>query len=95
MKELVLEKYGVYRVELPNHPVTRKQGKKAITVNGSEWAGPHPCVVINVNEDGQSAIVCPLTSAQDRNGGEKYFPGSVKKIMASRASRGPNGVHPR
>jgi mRNA-degrading endonuclease toxin of MazEF toxin-antitoxin module len=76
---LTIEKYGIYRVELPAQDVTRKgENGKPIPVTGSELHGPHRVVVVSVAEDQQSAVVIPLTSAQDDLGGERRRDGGKK-----------------
>ena len=68
-----LEKFGVYMVDLPVQNVTVPTGKgQSTSAIGAEMHGNHPCVVLSVSEDGRSAIACPMTSALDSRGGEKY-----------------------
>jgi hypothetical protein len=73
MNALMLEKYGVYRVELPVQNVTRRgETGRPITVTSTELHGSHRCVVMAVDPNNQFAVVVPLTSAQDSGGGEKW-----------------------
>ena len=72
MKDLILEKMKVYRVELPEQTVTRKYNGRPVAVTTTETKGSHRCIAVVVDEDGQWAIVVPLTSAQDSQGGEKH-----------------------
>jgi hypothetical protein len=70
-----LEKFKVYRLELPVQTVTRKDNGikgKPVTVTTTEMNGGHRCITVAVDPDGQWAIVVPLTSAQDSQGGEKW-----------------------
>jgi mRNA-degrading endonuclease toxin of MazEF toxin-antitoxin module len=69
---MVFAKYGVYRAEFPAQSVTKREGKRSIPVTGGEMCGPHRCVVVAVDPDNQFAVVCPMTSAQDTRGGEKW-----------------------
>jgi len=71
VRNIKLEKYRVYRLELPVQDVTRIDEGRAIRVTGTELHGAHRCVVVSIAEDGQSAVVAPLTSAQDSMGGER------------------------
>lgn len=74
-----IEKFGVYLLDLPVQKVTR--GKRNPTaVVAMEMNGVHRCVVIAIDE-GRGAVVVPLTSATDANGGEK-FNGFVNKSWA-------------
>jgi hypothetical protein len=76
---LTIEKYGIYRVELPVQTVTKKnENGKTFTATSSEMNGPHRVVVVSVAEDLQSAVVIPLTSAQDDLGGERRQDGGKK-----------------
>jgi mRNA-degrading endonuclease toxin of MazEF toxin-antitoxin module len=67
-----LRKYGVYRTELPVQDISKRDGGRDIKVTGTEMHGAHRCIVLAVDPDGQFAVVCPLTSAQDSRGGEKW-----------------------
>lgn len=68
-----LEKFGIYTTDLPIQNVTVPTGKgQSTSAIGAEMHGNHPCVVLSVSEDGRSAIACPMTSALDSRGGEKY-----------------------
>jgi len=79
---LILEMYRVYRVELPVQLVTKKGERgKVISVTGTEQHGAHRAVVVSVAEDQQSAIVVPLTSAQDALGGERRRDGGKKSWL--------------
>jgi len=67
-----IKKYQIYRAELPVQDISKRDGARTIEVTGSELQGPHRCVVVAVDPDGQFAVVCPLTSAQDNRGAEKW-----------------------
>ena len=67
-----LKKYGVYRAEFPVQEIAKRDGGRTIEVTASEMHGAHRCVVVAVDPDGQFAVVCPLTSAQDSQGREKW-----------------------
>lgn len=69
-----LQKYGIYFVDLPTQYVTvpNHSGSGTLKIAGAEMNGNHPCVVVAICEDGRSATVCPLTSALDSRGGEKF-----------------------
>jgi hypothetical protein len=68
-----LEKYCVYRLDLPVQNITRGgENRKSITVTGTEMHGPHSGIVVAVAPDDSFAVVVPLTSAQDTAGGERW-----------------------
>src|SRR5258706_15202723 len=72
MKQLILEKYKIYRLDFPVQNITKNEGGRAITVTGTEQHGAHRCVVVSVAEDNESAVVVPMTSAQNSAGGERW-----------------------
>jgi mRNA-degrading endonuclease toxin of MazEF toxin-antitoxin module len=73
-----LKKYGVYRADFPEQEITRRgESGRPLAVTGTEQHGPHPCVVVSVDDNNQFAVVCPLTSAQNQGGGERF--NKVKK----------------
>ncbi len=72
-KHFTINKFGIYSVDLPVQSITKfDDHDDPITTTGCEIHGYRPCVVLSVEEDGRTAIVAPLTSAQDSKGGEKF-----------------------
>lgn len=68
-----LEQFGVYMTDLPVQNVTVPTGNgHSTSVIGAEMHGDHPCVILAVSSDGKSAVACPMTSALDSLGGEKF-----------------------
>jgi hypothetical protein len=72
-----VRKYGIYRAEFPVQEIVKRDGGRNIEVTGTEMHGAHRCAVVAVDLDNQFAVVCPLTSAQDSRGREKWK--TVKK----------------
>lgn len=73
MARFDIQKSELYLIDLPVQPVTQfGENGKPFTVDGTEMHGPHPCYVVSVESDGSSAVVVPLTSAQNERGGEKW-----------------------
>lgn len=69
-----LERFDVVLVDLPVQNATKDNpntGKK-IAVTGAEQHGLHPAVVVSADEDGQFAVVVPMTSAQTASGENKW-----------------------
>ena len=72
MSSFRLEKFHTYMTDLPTQWVTVPGDGKLSEIAGAEISGNHPCVIVSVADDGRSAVVCPMTSAQNARGGEKY-----------------------
>jgi hypothetical protein len=67
-----LEKFSTYMTDFPTQFVTIPGDGKLAEISGAEISGNHPAVILSVADDGRSAIVCPMTSALNSRGGEKY-----------------------
>jgi mRNA-degrading endonuclease toxin of MazEF toxin-antitoxin module len=67
-----LEKFATYMTDFPTQHVTVPGDGKLSEIAGAEIDGNHPSVIVSIADDGRSADVCPLTSALNARGGEKY-----------------------
>ena len=70
-----LNKFDIVLVDFPVQSVSKDNmntGRKVI-VTGTEQHGLHPAVVIAADEDGQFAVVVPLTSAVNSAGSERWY----------------------
>jgi mRNA-degrading endonuclease toxin of MazEF toxin-antitoxin module len=72
MRSFRLEKFASYMTDFPTQFVTVPGDGKLSEVTGAEISGNHPAVIVSIASDGQSAVVCPLTSALNARGGERY-----------------------
>jgi hypothetical protein len=92
MNSFRLEKFGTYMTDLPTQYVTVPGDGKLSEIAGAEISGNHPCVVVSIADDRRSAIVCPMTSALNSRGGEKYKP--AKKEWLRIQHQGHPPPHP-
>lgn len=67
-----LEKFATYMTEFPTQYVTVPGDGKPTELSGAEIEGNHPSVIVSIADDGRSAVVCPLSSALNARGGERY-----------------------
>jgi mRNA-degrading endonuclease toxin of MazEF toxin-antitoxin module len=72
MSSFRLERFSTYMTDFPTQFVTIPGDGKLSEVAGAEISGNHPAVIVSIADDGQSAIVCPMTSALNARGGERY-----------------------
>ncbi len=72
--DMRLERFDVVLVDLPVQNVSKDNvntGRKVV-VTGTELHSLHPAVIISADEDGQFAVVVPLSSAQNSAGADKW-----------------------
>jgi mRNA-degrading endonuclease toxin of MazEF toxin-antitoxin module len=67
-----LEKFATYMTDFPTQWVTVPGDGKLNEIAGAEISGNHPCVIVSIADDGQSAVVLPMSSALNARGGERY-----------------------
>ncbi len=65
-----MNKFSVWRIELPVQELVKRDGGRVVEVDGSEMHGAHRAVV--VASPGRLTIVVPLTSATNNQGEEKW-----------------------